>query len=217
MRPWGGEASERRGLLGGWGGALRMRDREGRSILVAGLCGSCGQRRLWFITAAAGDARRGEGAMRGLVWFGFCSEYERVLPLVRDDAALRRRGVGATGPPGWMGRGSAHAASGWFGRCGPRGLAGVAGMRPSGLLRRRRGDAWREEGGMRGLVWFGLRRTYERLLPLVRDDAALGVARRWSDGASWVDGEGQCAFGIGMLHAVRAVGLCGSFKQRCRG
>ncbi len=36
--------------------------------------------------------------MRGLVWSGLCREYERLLPLVRDDAALGRRGVGATGP-----------------------------------------------------------------------------------------------------------------------
>ena len=35
-------------------------------------------------------ARREQGVMRGSVWFGVCREYERLLPLVRDDAALER-------------------------------------------------------------------------------------------------------------------------------
>ena len=67
---------------------------------------------------------------------------------------------------------------------------------------------------MRGLVWFCLRKEYERLLPLVRDDAALGRPRRRSDGASSVDGEGRCACGIGMVQAVWAAGLCASCGQR---
>ncbi len=38
-----------------------------------------------------GTGRRCEqGVMRGSVWFGVCSSYERLLPLVRDDAALER-------------------------------------------------------------------------------------------------------------------------------
>ncbi len=69
--------------------------------------------------------------MRGLVWFGLCRTYERFLPLVRDDAALGRRGDGATWPPGWMGRGIPHEASGWCERCEPRGCAGVAGSAAS--------------------------------------------------------------------------------------
>ncbi len=97
-----------------------------RSMWAAGQCGSCGQRRRWVFTAPAGDARREEGAMRGLVWFGLCRTYELLLPLVRDDAAPRRRGVAATGPPGWMGRGSAHGASGRVGRCGQWGCGSVA-------------------------------------------------------------------------------------------
>ncbi len=35
-------------------------------------------------------ARRKQGVMRGSAWFGVCSPYERLLPLVRDDAALER-------------------------------------------------------------------------------------------------------------------------------
>ena len=50
-------------------------------------------------------------------------------------------------------------------------------------------------------------REYERLLPLVRDDAALGAARRPSDGAISMDGEGRCACGIGLVRAVWAAGL----------
>jgi hypothetical protein len=57
---------------------------------------------------------------------------------------------------------------------------------------------------MGGLVWFGWCSTYESLLPLVRDDAAL--ERR---GCRGMDGEGQCAWGIGTGRAVWAAGLCG--------
>ncbi len=67
-------------------------------------------------------------------------------------------------------------------------------------------------------VWFGLCREYERLFPLVRDDAALGRARRWeltgSDGGFGVDGEGRCACGLGMVQAAWAAGLCGSCVER---
>ena len=37
--------------------------------------------------AVAGDARREEEVMRGF-GFGLCREYERQLPLVREDAGL---------------------------------------------------------------------------------------------------------------------------------
>ncbi len=65
---------------------------------------------------------------------------------------------------------------------------------------------------MRGLVWvFSL---YERLLPLMRDDAALGRPGVGSDESFHVDGEGRCACGLGMVQAAWAAGLCGSCKQR---
>jgi hypothetical protein len=66
---------------------------------------------------------------------------------------------------------------------------------------------------MRGLVWLGLCREYERLLPLVRDDAALGRRGVGSDGGCRVDGEGRCACGLGMVRAVWAAGLCGSCRE----
>jgi hypothetical protein len=37
--------------------------------------------------AAAGDARREEGVMRGF-GLGLCRKYERLLPLVREDSGL---------------------------------------------------------------------------------------------------------------------------------
>jgi hypothetical protein len=77
MRPSGGKALERRGLLGGWGGALRMRHRDDSGVAGRGaLLVLRWQRRLWFVTPPAGDARRERGAMRGArrercaAWFG---------------------------------------------------------------------------------------------------------------------------------------------------
>jgi hypothetical protein len=115
----------------------------------------------------------------------------------------------------WMRRGVAHAVSGWCRRCGPRGCAGLAGSAVSGSARRRR--------AMRGArreccaVWFGLCREYERLLPLVRDDAALGRPGVGSDGGFRVDGEWRCACGLGMVQAVWAAGLCGSCGRAASG
>ncbi len=60
-----------------------------------------------------------------------------------------------------------------------RAVACLEGSAASGKARRRRADAQREEGVMRGLVWLGLCRPYERLLPLVRDDAALERPGCW--------------------------------------
>ena len=65
-------------------------DRAEKSLLLRGVRVLRGKRRLGFGTAPAGDARREQGVMRGSVWFGVCRTYERLLPLVRDDAALER-------------------------------------------------------------------------------------------------------------------------------
>ncbi len=65
------------------------------------------------------------------------------------------------------------------------------------------------------MAWFGLCSPYERLLPLVRDDAALGRRGVGATGPSFsVDGEGRCACGIGMVQAVWAAGLCGPCGER---
>ncbi len=92
---------------------MRIRHRDGSGGVGRGAVWVLrGQRRHCLGTAPAGDARREEGGMRGRVWFGLCREYERLLPLVRDDAAVGRQAVGATGPLAWMGRGVADKASG---------------------------------------------------------------------------------------------------------
>ncbi len=61
---------------------------------------------------------------------------------------------------------------------------------------------------MRGLVWLVQR---VRAPPPARARrCGARAARRRSDGAISVDGEGRCACGIGMVEAVRAAGLFGS-------
>ena len=86
--------------------------------------------------------------MRGLFWFGLCSMYERLLALVRDDAALGRQELGATGASAWMGRGVAQAASGWFGAVWAAGLCGCCGeSAASGRVRHGAGGQCAARGG----------------------------------------------------------------------
>ena len=60
---------------------------------------------------------------------------------------------------------------------------------------------------MRGLAWLV---QYVRAPPPARARrCGPRAARRRSDGAISVDGEGRCACGIGMVEAVWAAGLCG--------
>ena len=65
---------------------------------------------------------------------------------------------------------------------------------------------------MRGLVWLVQR---VRAPPPARARrCGPRAARRWSDGALSVDGEGRCACGIGTVQAVWAAGLCGPCGER---
>ncbi len=167
-------------------------------------------------TAPAGDARP-QGGNGCAVWFGLCSPYERLLPVLRDDAALGRRGVGATAPLAWMGRGVAHAASGWSGAVWAAGLCGCCGeSAASGRARHGAGGrcaAARREG-MRGSVW--LVQVVRAPPPGRARRCGPRAARRWSDGAISVDGEGRCACGIGMVQAVWAAGLCRVLRGKRR-
>ncbi len=154
---------------------MRHRDDAGSVKGCAGVAGSAATGKTRRRRAMRVARREGCAAWLGSIWFGWCRTYERLLPLVADDAALGRRGAGATGPLASMERGVAHAASGWFGAIWAAELCGCCFERAaSGSGTAPAGDARREEGGMRGLVWFGLCSEYERLLPLVRYDGALG-------------------------------------------
>jgi hypothetical protein len=175
-------ALERRGV-GSAGGFSE--DGEGRCACGLGMvqavwaarpCECCGQRRLGVGTAPAGDARRKEGGSDArfgldLSCAGRTSASSRSCATMRPSSG---RGVASDGAFAWMRRGVAHAASRWLRRCGPRGCARLVGKAPP----RVRPIARREEGVMRGSVWIGVCSSYERLLPLVRDDAALERARR---------------------------------------
>jgi hypothetical protein len=142
-----------------------------------------------------GCARR-EGCA---VWFGLCRKYERLLLLVRADGARGRPRRWSDGDVRLDGEGRCACSIGMVPGVWAAGLCGCCGERCLGLGTAPAGDARREEGGMRGLAWFGLCRSYGRLLPLVGDDAALGRPRRWSDGDFSADGEGRCACGIGVV------------------
>ena len=115
-----------------------------QAVWAAGLCGCCGERRLGGRHGAGGRCAAGGGsdARFGLACAGSTSASSRSCATM---TALERLGVGATGPLAWMGRGVAHAASGRFRRCGPRGCAGAAGSAGTGTGTAPAGDARRTD------------------------------------------------------------------------
>jgi hypothetical protein len=102
-----------------------------RAVWAAGMCGSCGQRRLGVGTAPAGDARReaGDDGRFGLACAACTSASSASCATMRPSSG---EALGATGALAWMGNVVAHAASGWLRWCGAWGCAGLAGSASSG-------------------------------------------------------------------------------------
>jgi hypothetical protein len=93
-------------------------------------------------------------------------------------------------------------------RSGPRGCASVARKQlPRVKARRRPAIRSARREMMRGLVW--LMQSVRAPPPGRARRCSPSGARRWRDGASCVDGEGQCACSIGVVRAMWAAGLCG--------
>jgi hypothetical protein len=186
-----------------------------RRVWAAGLCGSCGQRRLGFGTALASDAGREEGddAQLGLVWL--CAG--RTSASSRSCATMQPFGgeaLGATGPLGSVdGEGRCACVVGMVQACVGRGALRVLGAAPP---RRRHGAGGAMRGARRemmgGLVWLCADRTSAscRSCATMRPSGGVG-----SDGAIR-----QCGWGGALrmrlrgVQVVRAAGLCGSCGQR---
>jgi hypothetical protein len=202
---------ERRGLWRGWGGALRMRPRDGS--------GGVGRGAVRVLRGAPSRVRHGAGgAMRG-------ARREMMCGLV-----WLVQGVRAP-PPARAGRCGPRAARRWGRRELWRGWGGALRMRPRdgsggvgrgavrvlrGAPRRVRhgaGGRWAARGGddaRFGLACAGSTSASSRSCGTMRPSGgqALGAT-----GAFGVDGEGRCACGLGMVQAAWAAGLCRSFGE----
>jgi hypothetical protein len=184
-----------------------------QAVRAAGLCGSCGQRRLEVGTAPAGDARRdtGDDGRFGLACAVRTSASSRSCATMRPSVG---RGVASDGPLISVDvEGRCACGLGMVQAVRAAGLCGCCGQRRLGFGTAPASDA-RREAGDDGRFGFAFCSSYERLLPLVCDDAALGRRGVGSDGGFRVDGEGRCACGLGMVLAVWAAGLCGSCGPR---
>jgi hypothetical protein len=149
MRPWSGEALGATGPLGSVDGEGRCTCGIGmaQAVRAAGLCGSCGKRRLGFGTAPAGDARREEGDDGR---FGLACAV-RTGASSRSCATMRPSGgeaLRATGPlvsvdgEGRCACGFEMVQAVWAaGQCGSFGEVSVGlGTAPAGDARREEGD-----------------------------------------------------------------------------